>query len=104
MKIFPLSPVKTIKKGINVVGDLSDKATTYKKLLELDPDIQNLAKKKSITIGQNGDLLLINSGAKTSYINLKNVEYPGTVKDLIEANVCENSRLNRIGRRIKSTV
>ena len=104
MKIFPLSQIKTIKKGVNVVGELSDKATTYKKLLELDPDIQNLARKQSITIGQKGDLLLINSGAKTSYINLKNVEYPGTVKDLIEANACENSRLNRIGRRIKYTV
>ena len=94
-----IAPVKMITERFNIVGELDGYASEMIK--DLAPKIYKWSEYNPITVAQKGDLLLVNSGAKTSFLNLKNMEKPSDIEETIWKNVRQNSALNVTGRRIE---
>ena len=82
-----------------IVGELD--GYTSEMIRELAPRIYKLTDYNPITIAQKGDLFMCNSGAKTSVLNLKKMESPKEIMDMITDNVKANARLNTTGRKIE---
>jgi hypothetical protein len=99
MKVAPLNPVKMAVDRFNIVGKLDDYASEM--IRELAPSIYKLTDYNPITIAQKGDLLMVNSGVKTSVLNLKQMESHNDIMKMITKNVHENARYNDTGRKIE---
>ena len=93
-----VTPVKMAVEKFNIVGELDGYASEM--IRELAPKIYKLTDYNPITIAQKGDLLLVNSGARTGYVNLKKMESPREIMNTIVENVHANAKLNTTGRRI----
>lgn len=94
-----VAPVKMFTERLNIVGELDGYASEM--IRELAPKIYKWTDYNPITLAQKGDLLLVNSGAKTSFLNLKKIEKPSEIEETIWKNVRENSALNITGRSIE---
>ena len=98
-KNMKITPLQMATERFNIVGELNGYASEM--IRELSPKIYKLTEYNPITIAQKGDLLMCNSGARTSVLNLKEMEKASEIMDMIVENVHKNARLNTTGRRLE---
>lgn len=93
-----IPPVKMAAERLNIVGQLDGYASEMVRILT--PIIYDLSYYNPVKIAQKGDLLLINSGAKTSALNLKKMKDSREIITTFRENSDMNKKLNVTGRPI----
>ena len=93
-----IPPVKMAAEKLNIVGQLDGYASEMVRILT--PIIYDLSYYNPVKIAQKGDLLLINSGAKTSALNLKKMKDSREIITTFRENSDMNKKLNVTGRPI----
>ena len=86
MRIYP---VKTAVDRFQIVGELGGYMEEMMK--DLAPEICRLTSYAPIKIAQKGDMLLCNSGAYTTFLNLKKMESSREIMNMIVENVHKNN-------------
>ena len=108
MKINPLKYVKSlyyankpvnlkpIKSNVKVVGELGEYARV--RLEEVYPDIEHYAAQHGLKIrlAQKGNSLFMNSGGRTTLLNLKEMDSAREFQQAIYDNIKQNYNLSHI--------